>query len=196
MATPSCSRPAVPQLSVQPDPGLPRAHVPAASSLSAASSPGSSGTSFRSGSATCWPTSSTRTRWKTGYGLRTLLGRAQVASRGTVQGGRTLLWGDSLAPWGLKVPFLLPQVSTMAEMKSYSQAVTGVSTARAYVCVCWGGCVPPCVTLPRGKNAPRRSRMTLRARGLTTLALPPCSLALHGACGKELPSPGGALGIF
>ncbi|NWI63179.1 MTCH2 protein, partial [Todus mexicanus] len=26
---------------------------------------------------------------------------------------------------GLKVPFLLPQVSTMAEMKSYSQAVTG-----------------------------------------------------------------------
>ncbi|NWZ52460.1 MTCH2 protein, partial [Haliaeetus albicilla] len=40
-------------------------------------------------------------------------------------GGRTLLWGDSMAPWGLKVPFLLPQVSTMAEMKSYSQAVTG-----------------------------------------------------------------------
>ncbi|KAF1403345.1 hypothetical protein FQV22_0000988, partial [Spheniscus magellanicus] len=34
---------------------------------------------------------------------------------------------------GLKAPFLLPQVSTMAEMKSYSQAVTGVSTAR--VCV-------------------------------------------------------------
>ncbi|NXV23635.1 MTCH2 protein, partial [Cepphus grylle] len=29
------------------------------------------------------------------------------------------------APWGLKVPFLLPQVSTMTEMKSYSQAVTG-----------------------------------------------------------------------
>ncbi|NXV53112.1 MTCH2 protein, partial [Uria aalge] len=29
------------------------------------------------------------------------------------------------APWGLKVPFLLSQVSTMTEMKSYSQAVTG-----------------------------------------------------------------------
>ena len=40
-----------------------------------------------------------------------------------------------MAPWGLKVPFFLPQVSTMAEMKSYSQAVTGVSTACARVCV-------------------------------------------------------------
>ncbi|KFR07520.1 Mitochondrial carrier 2, partial [Nipponia nippon] len=36
--------------------------------------------------------------------------------------------GDPALGWqprGLKVPFLLPQVSTMAEMKSYSQAVTG-----------------------------------------------------------------------
>ncbi|KFV03211.1 Mitochondrial carrier 2, partial [Tauraco erythrolophus] len=33
--------------------------------------------------------------------------------------------GVRMAPWGLKAPFLLPQVSTMAEMKSYSQAVTG-----------------------------------------------------------------------
>ncbi|NXG85041.1 MTCH2 protein, partial [Stercorarius parasiticus] len=29
------------------------------------------------------------------------------------------------APWRLKAPFLPPQVSTMTEMKSYSQAVTG-----------------------------------------------------------------------
>ncbi|KAF1567721.1 UNVERIFIED_CONTAM: hypothetical protein FQV16_0011703, partial [Eudyptes robustus] len=41
---------------------------------------------------------------------------------------------------GLKAPFLLPQVSTMAEMKSYSQAVTGVSTA--HVCVLAGGLLP------------------------------------------------------
>ncbi|NWX48336.1 MTCH2 protein, partial [Steatornis caripensis] len=33
--------------------------------------------------------------------------------------------GGSMAPWGLNLPFSLPQVSTMAEMKSYSQAVTG-----------------------------------------------------------------------
>ncbi|NXH67462.1 MTCH2 protein, partial [Hydrobates tethys] len=39
--------------------------------------------------------------------------------------GRAPFWGGSAAPWGLKVPFLLPQLSTMAEMKSYSQAVTG-----------------------------------------------------------------------
>ncbi|KFO80508.1 Mitochondrial carrier 2, partial [Cuculus canorus] len=32
---------------------------------------------------------------------------------------------DRAALWGPTAPFLLPQVSTMAEMKSYSQAVTG-----------------------------------------------------------------------
>ncbi|KFQ20980.1 Mitochondrial carrier 2, partial [Mesitornis unicolor] len=37
-------------------------------------------------------------------------------------GSRAPLLG---APWGLKVPFLFLQVSTMTEMKSYSQAVTG-----------------------------------------------------------------------
>lgn len=41
--------------------------------------------------------------------------------------------------------------------------------------------------------------MTLRAHGLTTLALPPCSLALHGPCRKGLPSleggPGDLLGL-
>lgn len=36
-----------------------------------------------------------------------------------------------VAAQGLKEPFLLLQVSTMAEMKSYSQAVTGVSAACA-----------------------------------------------------------------
>lgn len=45
------------------------------------------------------------------------------------------------------MPFLLPQVSTMAEMKSYSQAVTGVSTACAYVCVGGGG-TPMCDAAP------------------------------------------------
>ncbi|NXL53771.1 MTCH2 protein, partial [Podilymbus podiceps] len=40
-------------------------------------------------------------------------------------GDRAPLWGGSAAPWGSKVPLFLPQVSTMAEMKSYSQAVTG-----------------------------------------------------------------------
>ncbi|NXU26978.1 MTCH2 protein, partial [Thalassarche chlororhynchos] len=37
--------------------------------------------------------------------------------------GPTLGWQRGSV--GVKVPFLLPQVSTMAEMKSYSQAVTG-----------------------------------------------------------------------
>lgn len=41
-----------------------------------------------------------------------------------------------MAAQGLKEPFLLLQVSTMAEMKSYSQAVTGVSAA------CAGGARP------------------------------------------------------
>ncbi|KFW77383.1 Mitochondrial carrier 2, partial [Manacus vitellinus] len=49
-------------------------------------------------------------------------------SGGTGVGGRNLQgWSRGPQPscGGIQVPLLLPQVSTMAEMKSYSQAVTG-----------------------------------------------------------------------
>lgn len=53
------------------------------------------------------------------------LGGLQGQPRGT-QG--PLLGRHQCSSMGLKMLFLLLQVSSMAEMKSYSQAITGVST--------------------------------------------------------------------